>query len=838
MLSICRNIKDLIALCLNAMLNIGTTTAHRILLATKTLRAKLKPDKGTNHVPTDAANATAGRPLGTHPGTRRLTAGFLAIRLTSHSKAFYTSLNQYGLIPAGIEVASRKHQLNTDLRPPPFAQAALDIKNAHTSAARRTIFRVLLGRFLTTKHPLDHLFLLYFLAYYSHSTTTLIQVGNCFLVYFQTNGLDQGEALAAHAFGLALGVIISTFLLPAIPDLVCTLVHDDTTFAHFPLNPLHSPPPGDMPQISASYTPLPFAIDLYATLLKLHLDCELAGHKSVIFQPVLPPHHPLSIHLLADFFPRGSKLTSSHFILAGIPIAKFDYFGEALSNSLIKYDSLLQRLLNMPKISMQMKLLVLTISCRPTSTFAHFLRALPPSVTTGIFLDSLPTHLTPLKPSFAQCLRYQILRAFARILNIPAASISSSLPSEGTTLQILLRAKDGGVSLPDPVSLAPASFLGSFADTLPALLEDPFLHPFLTNTAAWPISPSPTLRDGHSYFHSITTLSALSPSSKNFSPSAVTTLLLTLSNTYSISLLHAIAGHHAQSIFSNAIFNNIISRLLSPQAGLTSTALARIRHSAAPGSAHFFSIYRLMPAFVLTNAQFQFLITHRLGLHPQFLPYPLPPHCHPRCSSYPPPRPFPLTDPDLRRYALHAAACQLFGFRNARHNDVTKIIGRTAEQELGLRAEYQRNMASSATSGTRLDLTLESFHLSPPVIGIDVTISNPLLPTHRTHAAKNAAHLFHTRALEKDSKHRAGCIDQGRAFLPLVFTTLGGIGPPRALEFLDSLFRVAWISERDSGGSGQETSRRRLAFYNQILACITRGTTKMVAEIITRTTQP
>ena len=64
---------------------------------------------------------------------------------------------------------------------------------------------------------------------------------------------------------------------------------------------------------------------------------------------------------------------------------------------------------------------------------------------------------------------------------------------------------------------------------------------------------------------------------------------------------------------------------------------------------------------------------------------------------------------------------------------------------------------------TKVDLVITAYDRSPSVTAIDVTISCPLLPTHSPAAAVSAAHLFDCRALEKNNKHLAGSIAQGRA---------------------------------------------------------------------------
>ena len=199
MLSMCTSILHLTAQWMHAILTCHTTPAHRRLLATKTLRGKLKPDKRTGELPKLASQVTAARPLGCHPGTSCLVAGFMALRLTVACSNVYVKIQQFGLIKAGLETGARKHQLHVDFGAPAVAHAGLDITNAHTSASRQFIFLVILGQWLLRRATLDHLLLLYVLAYYSAASTTLIQNGKRFFGYLQNDGLDQDEALASHA---------------------------------------------------------------------------------------------------------------------------------------------------------------------------------------------------------------------------------------------------------------------------------------------------------------------------------------------------------------------------------------------------------------------------------------------------------------------------------------------------------------------------------------------------------------------------------------------------------------------------------------------------------------
>ena len=172
------------------------------------------------------------------------------------------------------------------------------------------------------------------------------------------------------------------------------------------------------------------------------------------------------------------------------------------------------------------------------------------------------------------------------------------------------------------------------------------------------------------------------------------------------------------------------------------------------------------------------------------------------------------------------AACGVLQMRHARHNSIVRLIGEAARREMSMVPDYSYAISSSTTSDNNIDLVLESFHLQPPSVGIDVTVSHPLLPTYSAAAALDSQTMFLHRERTKDLHHRAGCINQGKSFLPVVFSTLSGVSP-RAREFLDYLFRCAHTTEIESGGTGQHTIARRQLFYDEIAAVIARSGTAM-----------
>ena len=106
------------------------------------------------------------------------------------------------------------------------------------------------------------------------------------------------------------------------------------------------------------------------------------------------------------------------------------------------------------------------------------------------------------------------------------------------------------------------------------------------------------------------------------------------------------------------------------------------------------------------------------------------------------------------------------------------------------------------------------------------------VPSHVVAAAVSANALFIARAAEKNEKHLAGCVGLGRAFLPIVFTTLLGIGPQDAREYIDSLFSDLYVAERLAGGSGHDANHRRVLFIMSLQATVVRANTRMALSLI------
>ena len=106
-----------------------------------------------------------------------------------------------------------------------------------------------------------------------------------------------------------------------------------------------------------------------------------------------------------------------------------------------------------------------------------------------------------------------------------------------------------------------------------------------------------------------------------------------------------------------------------------------------------------------------------------------------------------------------------------------------------------------------------------------------MLQSHATAAARDPTALFATRAAEKNNKHLAGSIAQERAFLPIVFSTLGGIGPPEALHYLDAFFAESYAAERAATGTTRHTAHLRTTFLQSLLATLASATADMASRL-------
>ena len=144
------------------------------------------------------------------------------------------------------------------------------------------------------------------------------------------------------------------------------------------------------PVVDAKLTPLPHAIRLFTEIIRNHLRLRVASHKTLLFQPPLPDGDRRALPRLLHLFPNGSRVSDSCFVLAGSPVGTVAGVAAKLSDALIAFNEAARKLLELPLLYPQLRVLILTLCLRPSSKFAHLLRHLPPSATADVSLPEGP----------------------------------------------------------------------------------------------------------------------------------------------------------------------------------------------------------------------------------------------------------------------------------------------------------------------------------------------------------------------------------------------------------------------------------------------------------------
>ena len=313
----------------------------------------------------------------------------------------------------------------------------------------------------------------------------------------------------------------------------------------------------------------------------------------------------------------------------------------------------------------------------------------------------------------------------------------------------------------------------------------------------------------------------------------VRSLLTAPDGSLSIHLLPTIAGRRSQRTFAHALFSYITRHLVPSASPLSTHARARLRHAAVPPSPIPFQAYYIPLASRLTDHAIQFLYCHRLGIPLPFLPSPLPHHCHPKCPYYPHHKGgFSAAHLPHLAHAYHQIACGATPRRHNRHDALARLIATAARTHLRATADPYKRLISSVTGPkTKVDLVITTYRQYPPTTAIDVTISCPLLPSHLSDAAARADALFETRAAEKNAKHLPGCVALERVFMPVVFSSLGGLGPPEAAHYLDSLFVDSYADELLRTGTTRHTAHLRTLFLQSLLASLASSAADMASAL-------
>ena len=397
----------------------------------------------------------------------------------------------------------------------------------------------------------------------------------------------------------------------------------------------------------------------------------------------------------------------------------------------------------------------------------------------------------------------------------------------GLDLQISSPSSHSGVSLPCPVILASPCHVSSVAETLPDLLLDPYLHPLLSNTDAWHNSPILTLSDAAASFRSITSTPHFNATSDQASTRTAATLLMAPDGSYDLAKLPNLARRKPQRAFVSAIFHALYEEALRRTSPLDDSARIGLTFCAQRGATAIFVSYTLPPSLRLTDREHATLYLHRLRIPLPFLPMPPRNFCpYPRCASFPEHKEGRIP-PEVAAVNGHDFVCG--PKTDDRHELILHLIGDAARTESACTVDYERHSNASADSKLT-DCLLQWLDGSQTALKLDPTISCPFVTTHRRFAARNGPLAFHTRlAAAKNGKHLDGCNFQQCRFLPITFSTLGDIGPPESITFLDSLFHLAQAREHKEGYDGTYTARRRIVFYQSLQAAMARGNHAIIA---------
>ena len=113
---------------------------------------------------------------------------------------------------------------------------------------------------------------------------------------------------------------------------------------------------------------------------------------------------------------------------------------------------------------------------------------------------------------------------------------------------------------------------------------------------------------------------------------------------------------------------------------------------------------------------------------------------------------------------------------------------------------------------------------SEPATMADPTIFCPMLPAHSSKAASDIASCIRAIHKGKLDKHHAGCTAAGRTFLPVVITTLGGVGNTDWWDYWDMLWRDAITSHCQKGGLRHEATFAKQQAAAHAQAVLTRHT--------------
>ena len=111
----------------------------------------------------------------------------------------------------------------------------------------------------------------------------------------------------------------------------------------------------------------------------------------------------------------------------------------------------------------------------------------------------------------------------------------------------------------------------------------------------------------------------------------------------------------------------------------------------------------------------------------------------------------------------------------------------------------------------------------------DPTIICVQLPNYAPRAAKDVSAPLQTRHGEKTGKQ--GCTQANRRFLPVIITTLGGIGMSDFWDWWDTIWSEAVRAHADKGAPAHEAAEGKRRAVARLQAVITRHTANAIQNL-------
>ena len=398
-----------------------------------------------------------------------------------------------------------------------------------------------------------------------------------------------------------------------------------------------------------------------------------------------------------------------------------------------------------------------------------------------------------------------------------------------------------GPGSPCPVRLAVPCYVASIIDRLPLYETDETIGPIIKDTSNW--SSIPYLAEFTKCYNALTDTPHFKPTDA-YNPSDQSRLLHALFNptthSYTLDRCALAANMHAQHTFAYAALKLDYDLLLDGQRQAAPHHRARLRACAVPGATIPFATTFITDANSYTNLQTAFIYCNLLGLpHPFITSQPC---CHPNCSRRTEDdedATNPLS-PRNHRLAYHHLSCAAGGLLKARHDGLAAEIATVLNDEAGYLCTLKAGLGSSTTGGEQVDIVARAWWRSARPLAIDVTVSNPMLPTYIKNAVDDARSVLRLRSKHKHDKHGPGCEAMERDFASAVYSTFGGYYTSRRdlSGTLDNIFKESIAADKAAGGTGWAPAQRKLRARESIAAALHRGSATMASLLPTGEATP